>query len=95
MRTIMIFALHNPVVSILRTFWHMIHAIAVSFANRSDLDLNSELVPGVNDQARLQSASNSYCIAASNVSAVTQQPRLLITSTPALMWKSLVFIGVL
>jgi hypothetical protein len=53
MRTIMIFALHNPVVSLLRTFWHMIQAIAVSFANRSDLDLNSELVPGVNDQARL------------------------------------------
>jgi hypothetical protein len=45
----MIFALYNPVVSLLRTFWHMIHAIAVSFANRSDLDLNLELVPGGND----------------------------------------------
>jgi hypothetical protein len=91
----MIFALHNPVVSLLRTFWHMIHAIAESFANRSDLDLNSELVPGGNDQARLQSASNYYCIAVPNVSAVIQQPRLLNTSTPALMWKSLAFIGVL
>jgi hypothetical protein len=91
----MIFALHNPVVSLLRTFWHMIHAIAVSFANRSDLDLNWEQVPGVNDQARLQSASNYYCIAVSSVSAVIQQPWLLTTSTPALMWKSLAFIGVL
>jgi hypothetical protein len=91
----MIFALHSPVVSLFRTFWHMIHAIAVSFANRSDLDLNSELVPGVNDQARLQSASNYCCIAVSNVSAVIQQPWLLTTSTPALMWKSLAFIGVL
>lgn len=55
----MIFALHNPVVSLLRTLWHMIHAIAVSFANRSDLDLNSELVPGV-----IKRGSNppvSYC----------------------------------